>query len=104
MKQTISTSYIHITYIYLGVQYQGMGRNNAPQKVSVFVNGLTGSNAAHRNIPAIHGVTVTPTTQPPPTKKIDKVLLKVVEKHDKKKTKTFTLRTSVRQKWTHAQG
>ena len=41
--------------------------------MSVFVNGLVGSNAAHRNIPPVRGVTVTPlpTTQPPTTKKID---------------------------------
>ena len=81
------------------VDREGYGQpiiNTAPQQVSFVVNSMAGSNAGRaRNRPVARGVTVTPLrTQPPitQTQQIQKVLLKAVAKHDKKKTKTFTLR------------
>ena len=69
--------------------------NTAPQQVSFVVSSVAGG--APRNLPVGRGVTVTPlaTTQHPTiarTQQIQKVLLKAVAKHDKKKAKTFTLR------------
>lgn len=70
-----------------------MTLNNTPQQVSVFLNSLP-ENAVRRNLLGLRGVTVMPllSTQPPnlqqTTQKVGKVLLKAVEKHDKKKSKT----------------